>query len=45
MGTITQRKRADGASVFTAQIRLKKGGIVVHSEAQSFLTVDSVYTH
>lgn len=36
MGTITQRKRADGASVFTAQIRLKKGGIVVHSEAQSF---------
>jgi integrase len=36
MGTITQRKRADGTSVYTAQIRLKKDGIVVHSEAQSF---------
>lgn len=36
MGTITQRKRADGTSVFTAQIRLKQAGIVVHSEAQSF---------
>ena len=36
MGTITQRKRADGTAVFTAQIRIKKDGIVVHSEAQSF---------
>lgn len=36
MGTITQRKRADGSSAFTAQIRLKKDGIVVHSESQSF---------
>lgn len=36
MGTITQRKRADGTSVFSAQIRIKKDGIVVHSEAQSF---------
>lgn len=36
MGTITARKRADGTAVYTAQIRLKKDGIVVHSEAQSF---------
>lgn len=36
MGTITQRKRADGTSAFTAQIRIKKDGIVIHSEAQSF---------
>lgn len=36
MGTITQRKRSDGTSVFSAQIRIKKDGIVVHSEAQSF---------
>lgn len=36
MGTITQRKRADGSLSYTAQIRLKEGGGVVHSEAQTF---------
>lgn len=36
MGTITQRKRNDGSLSYTAQIRLKEGGKVVHSEAQTF---------
>lgn len=36
MGTITQRKRSDGSLSYTAQIRLKEGGKVVHSEAQTF---------
>lgn len=36
MGTITARKRADGTVGYTAQIRLKQGGKVVHSESQTF---------
>ena len=36
MGTITSRKRADGSTGHTAQIRIKRGGIVVHTEAQTF---------
>ena len=36
MGTITTRKRADGTVGYTAQIRLKQGGRVVHSEARTF---------
>lgn len=36
MGTITRRKRSDGEFSYTAQIRLKQGGKVVHSEAQTF---------
>lgn len=36
MGTITARKRADGTTAYTAQIRIKKGGKVIHSEAQTF---------
>lgn len=36
MGSITTRKRADGTVGYTAQIRLKQGGQVVHSEAQTF---------
>lgn len=36
MGTITSRKRADGTAGHTAQIRIKRGGIVVHSEAKTF---------
>ena len=36
MGTITARKRADGTTSYTAQIRIKKGGKVIHSEAQTF---------
>ena len=36
MGTITSRKRADGSVGHTAQIRIKRRGIVVHTEAQTF---------
>lgn len=36
MGTITSRKRKDGTTGHTAQIRVKQGGIVVHTEAQTF---------
>lgn len=36
MGTITQRKRTDGTSTYTSQIRLKKNGIVIYSESQTF---------
>jgi integrase len=36
MASITARKRGDGTTVYTAQIRLKKGGTVWHSEARTF---------
>lgn len=36
MGTITKRKRKDGTFGYTVQIRVKQGGIVVHTEAQTF---------
>ena len=36
MGTISARKRADGTTAFTAQIRLKENGVIVHTEAQTF---------
>lgn len=36
MGTITSRKRADGTTGYTARIRLKHGGKVVHAETQTF---------
>jgi hypothetical protein len=36
MGTITSRKRRDGTVGHTAQIRLKRGGKVIHTEAQTF---------
>lgn len=36
MGTITARKRNDSSVGYTAQIRLKKGGKVVYSEAKTF---------
>lgn len=36
MGTITTRKRADGTAAYTAQIRLKEKGAIVHTEAQTF---------
>lgn len=36
MGTITARKRADGSTAYTAQIRLKEQGAIVHTEAQTF---------
>jgi len=36
VGTITPRKREDGSIGHTAQIRLKKGGQVVYTEAKTF---------
>lgn len=36
MGTITARKRNDNTVGYTAQIRLKKGGKVIHTESQTF---------
>lgn len=36
MGTITPRKRADGTTGYTAQIRIKRGGKIVHSESETF---------
>lgn len=36
MGTISARKRADGTTSFTAQIRLKEKGVIVHTESQTF---------
>lgn len=36
MGTITSRRRKDGTSGYTAQIRLKRNGEVIHSESETF---------
>lgn len=36
MGTIAARKRGNGTAAYTAQIRLKRGGKVIHTEAQTF---------
>lgn len=36
MGTITTRKRKDGSEAHTAQIRLKAGGRIIHTEAKTF---------
>jgi len=36
MGTITKRKRKDGTFGHTVQIRIKRAGIVVYTEAQTF---------
>lgn len=36
MGTISERKRRNGTAAYTAQIRIKRDGKIVHSEAQTF---------
>jgi integrase len=36
MGTIIGRTRKDGSTAFTAQIVIKKGGAIVHREAETF---------
>ena len=36
MGTITLRKRQDGSSAYTAQIRITKKGATVYQESQTF---------
>jgi len=38
MGTITSRSRKDGSTGYTAQIRLKRDGQLVHSESETFST-------
>ena len=36
MGTITARKRKDGTVGYTAMIRIKRGGVIVHGETETF---------
>lgn len=36
MGSILSRKRSDGSTGYTALIRIKKGGKVIHTESQTF---------
>lgn len=36
IGTISARKRADGSTAYTAQIRLKEQGVIVHTDMQTF---------
>lgn len=36
MGTISERKRKNGSKAYTAQIRIKRDGVIVHTEAQTF---------
>jgi len=36
MATIVARKRGDGTTAYTAQIRIKRGGVVIFSEAKTF---------
>ena len=36
MGTIIGRSRKDGPKSFTAQIVIKKDGVIIHREAQTF---------
>ncbi len=36
MGTITARRRKDGSTGYTAQIRLKRDGEIVHNESETF---------
>jgi integrase len=36
MGTITARRRKDGSTGYTAQIRIKRDGRIVHTESETF---------
>ena len=36
MGTIVRRHRSNGSIGYTGQIRLKRDGILLHGQAQSF---------
>src|SRR5665647_2126024 len=36
MGSIIARTRKDGTTAYTAQIVIKKGGLIVHREAETF---------
>jgi hypothetical protein len=43
MGTIVERKCKDGSTSYTAQIALKKNGIFVHREAETFDRKQAAY--
>lgn len=36
MATIQTRKRKDGSVGYTARIRIKRAGVIVHEEAKTF---------
>ena len=36
MGTVTVRKRRDGSTGYTAQIRIMQKGVTVYQESQTF---------
>lgn len=36
MGTITKRKRADGSIAYRYEIRIKRKGVIIHQEAETF---------
>lgn len=36
MGTITQRTGKDGKVTYKAQVRIRRGGVIIHQETQSF---------
>jgi hypothetical protein len=36
MGTIQTRRRKDGTAGYTASIRIKQKGLVIHSETETF---------
>jgi len=36
MGTITTRTSADGTTSYKAQVRIRRGGVVIHQETQTF---------
>ena len=36
MGTVTVRKRRDGSTGYTAQIRIMQKGVAVYQESQTF---------
>jgi integrase len=36
MGTITTRTNADGGTSYKAQVRIRRGGVIVHQETQTF---------
>lgn len=44
MGTIIERKRSTKGVRYTAQIRIKRGGRIIHQETQTFSKRDKAVT-
>jgi len=44
MGTISTRRRKDGSEAYTAQIRIKADGRIIHTEAKT-VGADRKLTH